>query len=398
MDMCALNAGKRFHVALLVETSLASGRDILRGVASYVRTHEPWALYHEAHGLDDALPRWFHEWKGDGIIARVQDPAILDGVARMGIPTVDVLGLVPDSPFPLVHVDDIAIARLAAEHLLERGFRRFGYFGIQGENWSERRREAFAERVEEAGCELSVCELPRMRRSGCSWEDIETTLTAWVRSLAKPCGIMVCSDQRGARLLEACRNAGVLVPDEVAVIGADDDEPLCDVCNPPLSSVRPDHVQVGFEAAALLGRMMRGETPATLSTLVTPRGVSTRLSSDVLAIEDRKIASVLRVLRENERGEIRVDDLARMVGLSRSVLQRRFRAAMGRSIHQEVLRLRIQHAQTLLLETELPLVEVAERTGFRHQEYMGSVFKSRTGKTPGSFRRDALAKPRKTLA
>jgi len=378
----------RPHVALLVETSLAPGRDILRGIAKYVRAHGSWALYHEAHGLDDSLPRWFRGWKGDGIIARLQDPAIVKAIARMGIPTVDVLGMVRGTPFPLVHVDDVRIAQAAAGHLLERGFRRFGYFGIQGENWSERRREAFAEAVRKASCELSVFELPASRRTGRTWESMEIELAEWVATLKKPCGVMVCSDQRGARMLEACRRAKVLVPDEVAVIGVDDDEALCDVCNPPLSSVRPDHVRVGFQAALLLDQMMGRESPPERPILVEPLGISTRLSSDVLAIEDRQIAAVLRTIRDHDGEDVRVDDLARIAGFSRSVLQRRFRAIMGRSVHQEILRVRIQRAQSLLIETELSLADIAERTGFRHQEYMGSVFKARLGKTPGAIRRE----------
>jgi len=387
MRMPDIPETQRPQIALLVETSLASGRDILRGIAKYVRTHEPWALTHEPHGLEDALPRWFRAWRGDGIIARLQDPAIAAALARMGIPTVDVLGVVPGAPFPLVHVDDARIAQVAAEHLLERGFRRFGYFGIQGENWSERRRDAFATAVAGIGGVPAVCELPRSSKDGHSWESMENELARWVASLEKPCGVMVCSDQRGARLLEACRRARVLVPDEVAVIGADDDEPLCEVCHPTLSSVRPDHFRVGFEAAGLLDRMMKGEAAPRQAILVEPQGVSTRLSSEVLAIEDRQIATVLRIIREQEARSISVDELAQLAGLSRSVLQRRFRATMGHSIHQEILRVRIQRARFLLSESDLTLAEIAERTGFRHQEYMGSVFKERLDKTPGEIRR-----------
>src|SRR6202034_3119966 len=125
----------RPHIALLVETSLASGRDILRGIARYVREHEPWSLYHEPHGLEKSVPRWLRRWNGDGIIARIQTRRIAQQLAASGVPVVDVLGVVPALPFPLVHVDNIAIARMAAQHLLDRGFRRFGFFGIEGENW-----------------------------------------------------------------------------------------------------------------------------------------------------------------------------------------------------------------------------------------------------------------------
>ncbi len=135
------------HVALLIETSLASGRDILRGVARYVREHQPWALYHEPRGLEEFVPRWLRRWKGDGIIARVQTRSMARKLAASGIPVVDVLGVVTDLPFPLVHVDNDAIARLAGTHLLERGFRHFGFLGIEGENWSEQRYTLFCAAV-----------------------------------------------------------------------------------------------------------------------------------------------------------------------------------------------------------------------------------------------------------
>src|SRR3984957_13210522 len=121
---------RRPHVALIIETSLGSGRNILRGVARYVREHEPWSLYHEPHGLEESIPQWIRRWRGDGIIARIQTRRMAQELAASGIPVVDVLGVIPDLPFPLVHVDNPAIARIAADHLLERGFRQFGFFGI----------------------------------------------------------------------------------------------------------------------------------------------------------------------------------------------------------------------------------------------------------------------------
>ena len=215
----------RLHVALLVETSLASGRDILRGIARFVREHEPWALYHEPRSLEESAPRWLRGWRGDGAIARIQNRALARQVQALGIPVVDVLGVVP-SPFPLVHVKNASIARMAAEHLLERGFRQFAFVGIEGENWSEHRRDAFAASVREADGTVQIYELPRHAADMSSWERVELDLARWIGSLAKPVGVMVCSDQRGPQVLEACRQANARVPDEVAVIGVDDDEPL----------------------------------------------------------------------------------------------------------------------------------------------------------------------------
>ena len=379
----------RPHVALLVETSLASGRDILRGITRYVREHEPWSLYHEPRSLEESVPRWLRHWQGDGIIARIQNRAIAEEARATGLPTVDVLGVVREMNFPLVHVDDAQVARMAGEHLLERGFRHFSYFGIEGENWSEGRREAFAELVREAGCDLAVYELPRCQAGESSWETMVDELARWVAKLPKPAGVMVCSDKRGAQFLEACRRAGTQVPDEVAVIGVDNDEPLCEVCNPPLSSVNASHFQVGYEAAALLDRLMSRRARPSAPLLIAPRGVVTRRSTEVLAIEDRQIATVLRLIREHACEGIRVDTLAQQAGLSRSVLQRRFRTTLQRTVHQEILNVRLKRARELLSETDLPLAEIAERAGFKHQEYMGAIFKARLDRTPAQYRKKA---------
>lgn len=378
-------ANSRRHVALLVETSLASGRDILCGIARYVREHEPWALYHEPRSLEESVPRWLRSWKGDGIIARIQNPGIAAAVKATRLPVVDVLGVVPKERFPLVHVDDEAIAIAAVEHLRERGFRHFAYFGIEKENWSECRRDSFADAVRDAGFDEAIYELPRAAAD--SWETIEDELAEWIRRLPKPVGVMVCSDQRGPLVLEACRRAACAVPDEVAVVGVDNDVPLCQVCNPPLSSVQPGHEQVGYEAAALLERLMNRGPNLKSPILVEPQAVVTRQSSDVLAIEDRQIATALRLIREAAGQGTRVEALARQVGLSRSVFQRRFRAALKRSVHQEILNARLKRARELLAETDLALAEIAERTGFKHQEYLGAVFKARLGSTPAQFRR-----------
>jgi len=375
------------HVALLVETSLASGRDILRGIARYVRERSFWSLYHEPRSLEDAVPRWFQQWKGDGIIARIQTPAMAKAIRQTGIPTVDVLGVVEGIEFPLVHVDDVAISHRAAEHLLERGFRNHAFFGIEQENWSEQRCEAFRFKLESLGHCVSEYLVPRHEPADASWETQQEELAAWVAALSKPIGVMVCSDQRGVQFLDACRRAGVHVPDEVAVIGVDNDETLCDVSHPPLSSVWPDHARVGFDAAALLESLMRGGKAPTEPLLVPPRDVVTRLSTEVLAVKDRVISTALRLVREQACERIRVDAIAAQVGVSRSILQRRFRSMLGRTVHEELVMQRLKRAQQLLTGTDLPLLDVAERSGFQHQEYMTAVFKSHLGITPARFRK-----------
>ena len=385
----ARREGRRPHVALIIETSLGSGRDILRGVARYVREHEPWALYHEPHGLEASVPQWLRRWNGDGIIARIQTRRIAQQLAASGIPVVDVLGVVPELAFPLVSVDNIAIARMAAEHLLERGFRQFGFFGIEGENWSEQRYAGFCSAVASVQSQVPICRLPRDAKGRRSWERAEDDIARWIAALPKPAGVLICSDQRGSQFLEACRRAGVSVPNDIAVVSVDNDEPLCEVCLPPLSSVEPGHLNVGYQAAALLDSMLRGGSASRKPLHVQPLETVTRQSSDTLAVADSRVGMALRLIRENAPSGMRIDDIAREVGLSRSVLQRRFRATLHCSIHQEILNVRIRHARELLATTEISLAAVAEQAGFKHQEYLGAVFRARVGKTPAQVREDA---------
>ena len=382
-------ASERPHVALLVETSLGSGRDILKGISRYIREHGQWALFHEPRSLEDSVPEWISRWKGDGIIARIQNQEMADLLSSTDIPVVDVLGMVPDCGIPLVHVDDSEIAELGAEHLLERGFRNFAFYGMEDENWSERREKSFCERIESRGFKAVSKLTPRRSRRFKTWEQQEDELASWIAGLPTPVGVMVCSDQRATDLLEACHRANVEVPDEVAVIGVDNDEALCEVAYPPLSSVWPAHNQVGYEAAALLARLMNGEEKPTDTILTAPGGVRVRQSSDVLAIDDRNLAKALQVIRDSACEGINVDEVSRQCGLSRSVLQRRFRKQLGRTVHDEILKVRLNRACDLIAETELPLIDIAERAGFKHQEYMGVVFKNQLGLTPAQYRREA---------
>jgi len=309
-------------------------------------------------------------------------------LAGSRIPVVDVLGVVPDLPFPLVHVDNAAIARMAAEHLRDRGFRRFGFFGIVGENWSEQRYAAFCEAVAPVQRHVPIYRLPRDSSGRHSWERAENKLAHWVAALPKPIGVLVCSDQRGPPFLEACRRASLSVPDEIAVIGVDNDEPLCEVCLPPLSSIEAGHREVGYQAAARLDGLLRGLSASARPILVEPHQAVTRFSTDVRAVGDAAISAALRIIREHAHAGVRVDAIAHHVGLSRSVLQRRFREQMKRSVHQEILAARIKRARELLVESDLPLAVIAERAGFKHQEYMGAVFTAKVGKTPAQVREE----------
>ena len=305
---------------------------------------------------------------------------------KSGLPVVDLSAARLVSTLPWVETDDAAIARLAADHLVERGFKHFGYCGDSRFNWSLWREGHFTEQIRKAGyhCHTFKGDSAVTDLAGRGRE-----LAEWLRGLPKPVGIMACYDRRGQEVLDACRNAALTVPDEVAVVGVDNDELLCELAAPPLSSVIPNTHRTGYEAAALLDRMMSGAKVAAKAYLIAPIGVAARQSTDVLAIDDRDIAGALRFIREHACEGINVADLMRVVPLSRRVLEQRFQRLLGRTPHEEILHVRLNRVQRLLAETDLPLYLIAERAGFEHVEYLSVVFKREVGKTPREFRAEA---------
>jgi LacI family transcriptional regulator len=380
-------ASRQWQVALLAETGVASSRDILRGVGRFARERGNWALVHERCGWGLPLPQWIRDWRGDGIIARVHHADEWAILSNLGIPVVDVLGEVREATAPLVHVDNQAIARIAAEHFLELGFRNFGFFGLSGKIWSELRNAAFQEILARSGHGVAVYEQSSEYRLRVGWEHRESRLADWVRRLPKPAGVLVCSDQVGLDFLEACRHAGVAVPDEVSVVGVDNDDMYCGIATPTLTSIWPAHTEVGYQAAALLEKLMRGEAAPREPVLISPGGIEVRQSSETLAINDPSVAKAISVIRAKACAGLDVDEVAEKAGLSRSVLQRRFRKILGKSVHDEILNARLKRACQLLAETRLPLLEIAEQSGFNHQEYMGVIFRERLKQTPVQYRR-----------
>lgn len=376
---------RRRQVALLIETSNAYARGLLQGIVHYIREHQPWSFHLMEQGRGDDPPAWLEKWNGDGIIARIETPRIAGAVVRAAVPAVDVSAarLVPALPW--VETDDESIARLAAEHLLERGFKHFAYCGDARFNWSTWRERNFCAAVEAAGQSVHRYQLA----TGAGDLAAEARdLRRWLEALPKPVGIMACYDIRGQQVLDACRQAGLAVPAEVAVIGVDNDELLCDLASPPLSSVIPNAHRTGYEAAALLNKLMAGRTVPPKAHLIPPLGVAARQSTDVLAVDDRDIARAVQFIREHACEGIAVGDVLQAVPLSRRVLEQRFQRLLGRTPREEILQVRLNRVKQLLSETDLPLYLVAERTGFEHVEYLSVVFKRETGVTPSAFRAD----------
>ena len=378
------------RVGVLVETQVGPGRDILCGIARYVHESGPWSLHLEARNnifREGWEPKWLNNWQGNGIIARFDAQSVLNAVKRSTLPAIDVLGDMRHNHFPIVHVDDTAIARLAAQHLLDRGFRNFAFVARENEAWSDNRLAAFKKAVAEHGFDCDVLQTSDFEELPEAWDSFIEQTAKWIAARPKPLGLMLCCDRIGPLVTQACRQINVAVPEEVAMIGVDNDTPLCAICDPPLTSVDPNHEEVGYQAAALLDRIMAGESWPKDPILVAPRTVVIRQSSDISAIDDPIVSQALSMIRQYACSGLQVHQVAQHVPVSRSVLQRRFRAVLGRSVHDEIVRVQLRKAEDLLRDSDIPLRTVAEKAGFNHQEYMGAVFKSRLNMTPGQYRR-----------
>jgi len=375
------------NVALLVETSLSSGREILKGISQYVHEHEDWKVFHYTGSLGVMVPEVLENWQGDGIIARLNSPEMLQVIRRKNVPVVDVLGNVSETGFVCVKSDNTAISNLVFDHFYERGFKSYGFLGVEGERWSQEREVAFRNRIAEARCVYSPKMVSHFLKQHCSWNDYLGGLSAWLMVLPKPAAVFVCSDQFAPDLAAACSSAKLKIPEDIAILGVDNDPAFCEVVYPPLSSVDANHVQVGYSAASVLGEMLKGRIPEASEILVPPLEVVSRRSSDAFALQDEGLRRAMIAIRDHACEGIGVDEISKIAGYSRSVLQRKFRTQLSRTVHDAILSTKLLKARELLSLTRLPLIEVAVRSGFNHQEYLHHVFKARLGLTPGEYRK-----------
>jgi len=391
-------------VAVILDAARAYDRLIIGGIAQFVHEqHErprrggPWSLYVEEDPLQK-LPN-LARWPGQGIIANFDDRRVAQALRGIGIPVVGVGGgsgwYDPASGIPYIYTDNAAIGRMGAEHLLACSMPTLAFYGYPRgptTGWSQERAAAFGAAAARAGrpCHVFTGRHGDARR----WEELQAELTAWLARLPKPVGLMACNDLRARHVLEACGRLGLRVPHDVAVLGVDNDQLVCELTRPPLSSVDQAARRIGFEAAALLDRLMRGgataDRPRRRGTagdvVVPPVGVVARASTDTLATTDEVVVTVLQALRADPWHKPSVPAIAERAGLSRAALEQRFRSAVGRSIHEEHVRLRVQSLRKLVVESDLPLKTIATRAGFPSVQYMTTFLRRHSGLTPARLR------------
>jgi LacI family transcriptional regulator len=389
-------------VALLIESSRKFGRDVLSGIAKYIHVHGPWSCYIEERELHGGIPDWLKQVPISGIIARIDGRRTAKELLRLGVPVIDVRASVRFDPIPAFVTNPQAVAKMAADFFLRAGFRHFAFCGYPGIPFSDDRGGAFADYLKARGYPMHQFSLPRRSSSSASRGisapltvlqaaeqrglENEKAIAAWLFRQRRPLAVFACNDICGQQVLNACREHGINVPGEVTVMGVDDDEVLCTISEPPLSSIKPDAERIGSEAAALLDAMMKGKAVNPGLVEISPLWIVERASTDVVAIEDAVTIRALRFIRSHVNEGINVKDVLSHVGCSRTDLGVRFRYWLSTSIRAEIVRLRLDRACSLLRQTNLGLDQIARQSGFRDAPSFCRVFQSRFKQTPTQYR------------
>ncbi len=374
------------HVALLIETSNAYCRSLLQGIADYVRDNSPWSLYLGEHERGVPVPGWLRRWKGDGVIARIENKKMAQAIVEIDAPAVNVSATDFVKEMPTVTANEETMVRMAFEHLQERGFQEFAFCGTAGYSWSVKREEKFQRLVHEAG---GTCHIYKHATTGSrreNWEQEQAKVAKWLESLPKPVGLLASHDFRGQHVLDACHRAKIAVPEQVAVISLGNDAVLCNLTSPLMTSVTANPQDTGYKAAWVLDQLMAGKSVNPRVLLVEPFGVHLRQSTDVTAIDDEDVVTALQMIRRQACDSIKVEDILVKIPLSRRQLELRFKKLVGRTLHEEILRVKIGQAKRLVAHSKLPLSDIAYRTGFSHASHMGEVFQNKLGLSPSEYR------------
>lgn len=367
------------HIGLMLDPLSGYGSKILDGISRYVQRKPNWRMAYFDRERKE-LAELVETWQGDAIICTVVDPRFREAAAsRKDIPIINVAGLMDETQVCSVLSDDQAIGTMAAEHLLGRGFTNFAFVRKRdGTRYSQDRGAGFQAKVEEAGYKVTTIAL--------SANHSDDELIEKLAALPRPLGIFTALDRIASMVVEACWKADFKVPEEIAIVGAGNHEQLCELSSPTLSSVETDMERRGYEAAALLDRILSGEERPTEPVRIAPAHVVQRRSTDVYAFDDSDVVAALRFIRENADCTIKVRDVVGATTISRRSLEGRFNALIGRTLHEEIWRAHFDLAMRLLSSSDLSLQDVAERSGFRTASALVNLFRQRLGVTPKEFR------------
>lgn len=380
---------KKKNIALILDTNQAYDRKVVSGITRYMRQVGNWCLHME---LDpkSKIPN-FSDWKGDGVIADLDDLDVYRVVSELDIPTVGIgggYGFYPKfKDIPYVYTDNEKVVSLAYDHLRQKGYQQLAFCGIEANQingWAKERQIHFEKLCQENEVEHFLYSEKSV--SNQNWEENIDHIKEWIKNLPKPIGIMAANDMRAYHVLKACQSLDISVPDEIAVVGVDNDEMICTLSTPPLTSVIQGTDLLGFYAAEVLDKMIDGQSYFD-SLVVPPQGVAIRESSDGHIIDDELVTKAFKFIREHALHGIRVDRVADECHVSRSTLENHFKEKVGHSVHQEINRIQINKVKDLLMNDSMALKNICKVTGYSSPQYMSSKLKEATGLSPLQFRK-----------
>lgn len=380
-------------VVILVNRAVGYYRGLLYGIAQYLNLHSPWKtssdLWREPFQTSfSKLSKLGYRWPPDGMIITVYDVKKIKSTIPPKVPAIVLPTKDRIVNLPTVVADDTEIGMMAAEHLLSLGLNSFAYCGVDDFFWSRDRGKGFSERIAQAGFETRFYKKPQKIKAGDFWHCEQPILTEWLESLPKPIGLMACDDDRSQHVIEAAKVGGINVPDDIAVIGVDNDQLLCEISEPPISSVALNTRKAGYEAAELLSKFMNGtKKAAKQKIIVRPTHVEVRQSTNTLAIDDREIIKALRFIHQHANEIIQVNDVVNATSLSRRILERKFRNTLGRSILYEIKRNRMKQLSKMLAETNLSIRQIAQILGYPSEKHIARLFYETKGMSPLAYRK-----------
>jgi len=380
-------------VFLSIEQDRGYGRGLISGITQYSKLYGPWnfytgtPFYYRQSQKRQQASEIIKQWSPDGIIMR-EDPD-MEKIMDLGIPSIFITYTQIKVPgFVSLSGDHTVCGKLAAEHFLARSFKNFAYCGVPNKYWSIYRGESFEKRLARDGYEVNVFPF-KASETKINWLKDREKLTKWLSGLPKPVGIMTCTDDRGQNVIEACKACNLHVPEDVAVVGVDNDQLLCNLMNPPLSSVELDAFSAGLQAAKALDRLMKGEScDMNKSIVAQATHVVIRQSSDIFAVDDRDVRMALRYINENARRAIQVQDIAAACGVITRTLQKKFKRHLGKTVIEEIDRSRIDLICKLLIETQKPIAQIAEDLEFIGEGHFSRYFRRQKRMSPTAYRKN----------
>ena len=376
------------RVAVLVDTSTTWGRSILAGVISYTRTHGRWQIFVEARGMEEHL-KLPSGWSGDGVIARIATSQMARELRSKQFPVVNVSGITLSGvDFPRVTTNLEASAQLAVDHFLERGFRHFAYFGLEGLGYVTLHKDAFVRAAHAGGGDVSLFTVKPQTGAEPDWRLDLKKVGEWLKRLPKPVAVVCWNASSSREIIFACQQIGLQVPEEVAVLSQSYDEVLCEATQIPISGVRVAADTIGFQAAKLIDGLMSGKKGPKQPLFIAPLSIVSRQSTDTLAVRDPALVKALGYIRQQATLPVRVSEVATHAGVSRRALERKFLDILQRTPAEELRRFQLDRARQLIAETNLPMPEIAAKSGFGSQAYLAAIFRKHFNKTPRQFRRE----------